>query len=214
MALQRISYPDRESWLNGRNRGIGASEAGAVIGVCPWQTSMGLWKLKTGLENPKDLSDNSAVEQGVRLEPALRTMYAALHPEYRVEYRAFDILYQEDSPWLFATLDGELFDYEKGRAGILEIKTATPVGKAGWGEWSDGNVKPTYYAQILHQLRATGYDFAVLFAALFDMQGNISLRQYEFERTDCEDDIQWLYGQEKTFWNNVETRTLPPMVLA
>lgn len=212
--MTRTTYPNRQAWLAGRNSGIGASEAAAIIGISPWLTSMKLWQIKIGAVQPKDLSENESVERGVRLEPALRTMFGALHPEYEIEYHAYDTLQQEERPWLFATLDGELIHRESGERGILEIKTAAPVGKSGWAEWADGNVKPSYYAQILHQFLATGYSFAVLFAALFDKDGNISLRQYEFSRQDCEEDLRWLLEKEETFWRCVETRTLPSMVLA
>ncbi len=213
--LQRTVCNSREEWLQERKtRGIGASEAAAVIGESPWLTSMGLWKQKTGRGQAKDLSGNEAVARGRRMEPALREMFGALHPELAVEYHEYDMLYQSERPWLFATLDGELIDRESGQRGILEIKTAAPAGKAGWAEWADGRVKPAYYAQILHQMLATGYCFAYLFAALSDMQGNISLRTYEFYLEEHEADMQWLLGQEEVFWRCVQAGTLPPMVLA
>lgn len=208
---ERATYPDRKSWLEGRQRGIGASEAAAIVGLSPWQTSMSLWQLKTGQVKAKELTGNPAVEQGNRTEPALRAMFGALHPEYRIEYHAFDMLYQSDTPWMYATLDGEIITSD-GRKGILEIKTSTPNSKAGWEKWN-GKVPNNYYVQILHQLYATGYDFAVLFAGLWGTSGDITLRTYEFDRAECESDIEWLKAKEQEFWKHVENRTLPPMAL-
>ena len=212
---ERLSCATREDWLAARFVGIGGSEAASAIGKNPWQTPAELWELKTGRREPKDLSDNPAVAQGVRMEPALRTMYAALHPEYRVEHYPYDIIYQPNRRWLFATLDGELIETRNGRRGILEIKTATPNGKAGWSEWSDGKMKPAYFIQTLHQLLATGYDFVRLFAALYSMNGDITLREYEIERTDHLDDLDWLLQKEADFWRYVEndTNTPPPAPL-
>lgn len=213
--LKRIIYNDRDAWLSGRNaQGIGGSEAAAAVGLSPWQTPIELWKLKTGATPPKDLSGNAAVEQGNRMEPILRDFYMATHTEYQLDYHPYDLLFQAERPWLFATLDGELVD-ESGRQGILEIKTATPTGKAGWEKWANGNLPQNYYIQVLHQLLATGYDFVRLFAALYSMNGDITLREYEIERADVREDLDWLLEQEKEFWKKVENGIMPaqPLIL-
>ena len=92
MALQRISYPDRASWLAGRTeQGIGASECAAAVGRSPWMTQAELWQIKTGQKESKDLSDNDAVERGNRMEDAIRYFYACAHPEYTIEYHPYDL---------------------------------------------------------------------------------------------------------------------------
>lgn len=208
MALQRISYPDRASWLAGRaERGLGASEAAAVCGMSPWLSKNELWEIKRGLRKTKDISTNAEVQRGVNMEGAVRDFYVALHPEYRVEHHPYDILFQSERPWLFATLDGELLT-DGGRTGILEIKTASPNGRAGWSEW-DGKVPDHYYCQILSQFLATGYDFAILQAALWSRDGGITMRTYTFERKDCEEDMEWVLEQETQFWNSVQTGNRP-----
>lgn len=199
--------------MAGRNaQGIGASEAAAVVGVSPWMTPMELWRLKVGAAQPKDLSGSPAVSRGVRMEPVLRDLYAAMHPHYTVDYHAYDILYQEDRPWLFATLDGEVTD-DTGRRGILEIKTSTPNGKIGWAKW-DGQVPLPYWCQIQHQMLATGWDFVDLLASLENMDGDLSIRTYRFERTELTDDLAWLLEREEDFYkNHVLTGTPPAAIL-
>lgn len=199
----RIKCKSREEWLNRRQEtGIGASEAASIVGLSPWCSKLELWKQKTGASEPKDLSDNAAVEQGNRMEPALREMFKAQHPELNVEYHQYDIIAQTDAPWLFATLDGEIADKE-GRHGILEIKTSTPGTQANWEKWN-GKVPNNYYVQILHQMLATGYDFAILYAALYGLNGELQIRQYEFERADCLSDMEWLKGEEKVFMDSIK----------
>lgn len=213
MTLERIVCADRDEWLRKRFTGIGGSEAASVVGLNPWQTPLDLWRIKTGASKAKDLSGNAAVEQGIRMEPALRTMFAALHPEFEVEYHQYDLLRQKERPWLFATLDGELAT-AAGRRGILEIKTATPNGRAGWAKWSDGKLPANYYAQTLHQLLATGFDFVFLFAALYSMSGDITLREYEVDRADSEADLKWLLVREERFWNeNIVGGVMPAQPL-
>lgn len=214
--IERIHYETREDWLAGRSIGIGASEAAAAIGMSPWMTPVTLWRQKMGLERPKDLSDNAAVQQGVRMEPALREFFKALHPELKVMHYPFDILRQKEKPWLFATLDGELLrtsNADSPVSGILEIKTATPNSKAGWEEWSNGRMKQTYYVQALHQLLATGWDFVILFAALYGRNGDITLREYEVNREDVQEDLAWLLEEETRFWRYIEKGAMPPAPL-
>ena len=153
----------RESWLEGRQElGIGGSDAAAVCGLSPWTSPVELWKIKTGQKKQKDISANAAVERGVRMEPALRELYAAMNPQIRVEHYPYDILAQSERPWLTATLDGELTD-ENGRHGILEIKTGQTMKKVDYEKWADGNVPIYYLAQTQWQLLATGWGFVDLF---------------------------------------------------
>lgn len=210
--LVRVTFPDRTSWLAGRGRGIGGSEAAAAIGRSPWKTPLTLWREKTGAQRAPDLSGNEAVEQGRRMESALREFFMAQYHGYDLYYGAYDILYQSDRPWLFATLDGELTEQSSGRKGILEIKTSTVSRGIDWAKWRE-QVPQNYFTQVLHQMLATGYDFAVLFAALYDLQGNITLRRYDFERREHEADLAWLLEQEAAFWRNVETGTMPGQTL-
>ena len=175
-------------------------------------TPLELWRLKRGYAAPKDLSGNAAVQQGVKMEPILRSLFSSLHPEYKVEHYPYDILWQEERCWLFASLDGELTD-DHGRRGILEIKTATPTGKVGWEQWSNGRMPQHYMVQCVHQLAATGFDFVRLFAALYSLNGDITLREYEIEREDVAADIEWLVEQETRFWGHVVGNTEPPMPL-
>ena len=211
--LKRQTFENREDWLEGRNRqGIGASEAAAAVGMSPWQTPLELWKLKSGLQQPKDLSGNPAVIQGNRMEPAIRDFYIATHSEYSLEYHPYDLLFQKERPWIFATLDGELTDQD-GRRGILEIKTATPNGKAGWDKWANGNLPQNYYIQTLHQMLATGFDFVRLYAALYSLNGDITMREYEIERDDVQEDMEWLLEQETDFWSKVQRGIMPSMPL-
>lgn len=180
--------------------------------MSPWMSPLELWRLKVGKDAPKDLSGSAAVSRGVRMEPALRGLYEAMHPGYTVEYHAFDMLYQKERPWLFATLDGEITD-EQGRKGILEIKTSSPNGKAGWAKW-DKRVPDPYHCQILHQMLATGYEFVDLMAGLENMEGDLSVRTYRFERAEQGENMAWLLEKEIAFYqNNILTGTPPAAIL-
>jgi len=213
MSLQRISFPDRESWLEGRSRqGLGASEVAAACGMSPWTTRNELWEVKVGVRKPKDIAGNAEVRRGTNMEGAVRDFFIALHPEYSVEHHPFDILYQSERPFLFATLDGELLDGD-GRKGILEIKTAAPNGKSEWAKW-DGRAPDHYYLQTLGQLMATGYSFVVLQAALWSRNGDITLKDpLLIERDEHREDLAWVLQQVTEFWTCVLTGKRPGLTI-
>lgn len=209
----RKRYPNREKWLEGRRGGIGASECAAVLGISPFQSNVDVWAEKTGRVSAKDLSGNEAVAYGIRLEDAMRCMFAAEHPEIVLEYHQYDILFQSDLPWITATLDGELIETETGRRGILEIKTVQALTRAVWEKWRNA-VPPYYYAQVCHQMQATGFDFCILYAKLVGRDGDSSLRAYRFNREDSAEDMAYIVERETEFWkNNVIADKRPALIL-
>ena len=211
MGLKRIKCKSREEWLSNRGMGIGASESAAIIGQSPWMTAQDLWNLKVGNTQPQDLSQNEAVQTGVRLESALREVFKAAHPEFKVSYEPFDMWYQAERPWMYATLDGRI-KTEDGKNAILEIKTGTPSGKLGWDKWN-GQIPQNYYVQCCHQMACLDYDFVIVFACLFNQEHDFVCREYRLEKADMQADIEYLIGKEKTFWQSVQQKVIPPMVM-
>jgi putative phage-type endonuclease len=205
----------RPDWLKARQRGIGGSDAGAVLGVNKYKTNVELWEEKTGHVTPEDISDKPAVVFGKTAEPLIRDLFRLDHPEFRVDYHEFWIYRNPGAPYIFATLDGEL-TAEDGRRGILEIKTCTiQHGRKQWEEWEDG-VPQSYYVQLLHQLLATGWDFALLRAYIRYYRDGVfkaSVREYTIERSEVEEDLIFLSEQERTFWQAVESDRQPALIL-
>ena len=208
---KRIRCKTREEWLSKRNIGIGASESAAILGLSPWKTANDLWLEKTGNRMPKDLSDDPYMQKGVRLEPALRELVRAVHPEFKIYHEPYDMWYQPGREWMFATLDGRI-KTEDGKVGVLEIKTATPNGKNGWAEWQN-KVPDKYYIQCTHQCACLDADFVILFGCLFNMESDFVVREYRFEREDLKADMDYLIQKEEAFWQSVQNKTLPPMTL-
>lgn len=204
---------DRPSWLEARKRGIGGSDAGAAIGANKYRSNVDLWKEKTGAVEHEDISDKPAVKFGKQAEEHLRALFALEHPEIMIDYHEFYMYLNDTYPFIYATLDGELTD-ENGRRGILEIKTATIQNAAGWNEWKDG-IPQTYYAQVLHQLAATGWSFVIVFAYLRTPYSGTKARLIErtIEREDVEGDIAYLVEQEAAFWQAVKSGHQPPLIL-
>lgn len=202
-------------WLKARRRqGIGGSEAGCVLGVNKYQSNVDLWELKTGRRQPADLSDNPAVQFGKFAEPHLRELFKQDFPEFTVDYHEFDMYCNDRYPFIFATLDGEITAPD-GTRGILEIKTTTIQNSKQWDEW-EGRIPDSYYAQILHQLAATGWDFAILKAYIRyyrDGELKVSIRHYRINRKDVESDIEYLITEECKFWAAVQNDERPALKL-
>lgn len=213
MSLEIIHIEDRESWLREREkiRGIGGSDAAAAIGMSKRKTMVQLWQEKTGRVQPKDLSGVGYVQMGVRTEGPMRDLFAALHPEYVVDHRPFDIYHQSERPELFATLDGELTDLATGEKGVLEIKKFDVQRKEDWKLW-ENRVPDDYFCQVLHQMNATGYSFAWL-TVLLRQQTQCTIREYYFPREEYAEDIQELVRKELRFLGYVNSGRVPPAPL-
>jgi putative phage-type endonuclease len=214
MSLEIIPCASREEWLRKREEigGIGGSDAAAAIGMSKRKTKVQLWQEKTGRVKPKDLSGVEYVQMGVRTEGPMRELFAALHPEYGVVHRPYDIYFQRENRQLFATLDGELTDKATGEKGVLEIKKFDVQSRGDWKLWDD-RVPDDYFCQVLHQLNATGYAFAWLFAILLRHDGRGEIRPYYFPREDYEDDIAELVKKENEFLQYVRFGRVPPVQL-
>lgn len=205
-----------KQWLKARLSGIGASEASAMIGCNPYMDNVDLWKIKTGRKKAEDISNKTCVQYGHAAEEYIRQLFALDYPQYIVTYGgSFDMVHHPEYPFIFATLDGRLQEVQTGRLGILEIKTTEILRSMQKEKWK-GQIPPNYYVQVLHQLLATGWDFAVLHAQLkFIYQGDIrsERRSYFIERQEVQEDLRYLLQEELNFWGYVQRDEEPPLVL-
>lgn len=203
----------REEWLKARTR-IGGSDASAVVGKNPYKSNVDLWLEKTGQTVPEDISDKSYVKYGTDAEPHLRALFALDFPEYRVGYKENNMFTNDKYPWAHASLDGWLMDAD-GRMGILEIKTTEILQSMQREKWNH-RIPDNYYIQVLHYLMVTEFDFVVLVAQLkSEFNGEIykQVKHYRIERSEVQEDIDYLISAEKKFWQQVQERKKPNMIL-
>ena len=203
-------------WIEARKTGLGASDAGTIIGANRWKTNLDLFREKTGLKEAEDISEKPHVKLGHDAEPLIRALFAMENPQYEVEYESpFKMIFNDEHSFIFCTPDGELVERFTRRKGILEIKTTEIRNPAQWKEW-DGRIPDTYYAQICHQLLATGWDFAILKVRIRyhkDGELRIAERQYNIEREEAKEDIEYLLAAEIDFWDHIQSETLPDLKL-
>lgn len=211
--VKKIILNSREEWLQNRKR-IGGSDASAILGRNPYKTNIELWQEKTGRTLPEDISDKPYVKYGIAAEEHLRALFALDHPEYTVCYEENNIWINDRMPWSHASLDGWLIDKE-GRNGIWECKTTNILQSMQKEKWKQ-QIPDNYYVQVLHYLMVTEFDFAVLKAQLkYDFGGEIYLqtRHYPIERSEVQEDIDYLIQKEAEFWEYVKSDKVPPLEL-
>lgn len=197
----------REEWLAVRRRGIGGSDAAAVLGMNPWRTPYALWADKTGrLPNPPE---TEAMRLGRELEDyvARRFQEAAGKKTRRINA----MLQNPAFPFAFANIDREIVGEQAG----LECKTASAFRAGDF----QGDFPQNYYVQCLHYLAVTGAKRWYL-AALVLGEG---LRIFRLTRLEddplpdwCglsvfvpEGEIAALLTAERDFWQLVESDTPP-----
>lgn len=214
MAATMYILKDRDEWLKARSGRIGGSDASAIIGMNPYRTNIELWQIKTGQLIPEDISDKPYVKYGTEAEQHLRELFKLDYPEYQVMYEENNMWLNDKYPFAHASLDGWLVDQD-GRRGVWECKTTNILQSMQKEKW-DHRIPDNYYIQVLHYLMVTEFDFAVLKAQLkydFDDEVYLQTRHYKIERSDVQEDIDFLVSAEKKFWQDIQEKRMPDFIL-
>lgn len=192
--------PDEISkqWHVQRDKGVGGSDVGVIVGVNRMKSVGQLWAEKTGRSKPEDISHKPCIILGNALEPALRAEYAYRHPDVRVEEPQY-MLQDSERPWRQASLDG-IITCPDGMEEVLEIKT---VGRYHWRQWDMGGVPESYACQVLHYMAVSGYRRAQLIA----MIGNSRIIERTVERDESL--ISLIESEVDGFWDNVRNDEMP-----
>lgn len=203
-ALRLVSTKElsRESWLEVRKGGIGSSDAGAAVGLNPYQSMLELWLVKTGRDaglakiDPKD--ETSPMYWGSLLEPIVAAHYTK-RTGNRV--RRINAVLQHPDPdkaWMLANLD-----YVVSGANDVQILECKTAGEFGSRLWRDG--PPEYVQlQVQHQLAVTNKLAADVCVLICGQE----IRVHRIERDDVL--INRLIELERRFWHYVETDIPPP----
>lgn len=213
MAVTMKVMKDRVEWLKNRSR-IGGSDASAIVGMNPYMTNTDLFMIKTGQKQQEDISEKPYVKYGTEAEQHLRLLFALDFPQYQVDYVENNMFFNSKYPFAHASLDGWLTDQD-GRKGILEIKTTEILQSMQREKWKN-QIPDNYYIQVLHYLMVTEFEFVVLKAQLKSVFNGIpylQTRHYHIERSEVEDDINFLLNEERKFWTNIQNGKKPNLIL-
>lgn len=214
VSVKMLTFPNRDEWLKARGNTIGGSDASAIVGMNPYKSNVELWLEKTGQIIPEDIGDKPYVQFGIKAEPLMRELFKLDFPEYEVFYEENNLFLNEKYPWGHYSADGWLKD-EKGRFGLYEGKTTEILRSMQKEKWKD-KLPENYYVQLIHGFLITEAEFVVLkgrLKSVIDGVPYIQIKHYPIERSEVEEDIQYLANEEKRFWGHKLSGKKPPLLL-
>ncbi|WP_346234537.1 lambda-exonuclease family protein [Lysinibacillus telephonicus] len=197
MVLAKISTLDmeREDWLEERRKGIGGSDAGAIMGFNKYKSAYQVFLEKTGQYSEE--VDNEAVYFGNALEDFVAQEFAKRTGK-KVR-RMNKMLVHPEHSFMFANLDRVVV----GEKALLECKTASEYVK---GEWDGEDIPASYLCQVHHYLAVTGYQKAYIAVLV----GGNKFVWKEIQRDD--EFISILIERERDFWTyHVLKNEAPPI---
>lgn len=185
----------RQEWLWNRKKGIGGSDASAVLGFNPWKSAFELYIEKTS-DEVREI-DNEAIHWGNVLENVVaeeftrrtgkkvrRRNQTFVHPEY---------------DFMIANIDRDVV----GEKALLECKTTNAFNVDAWeGE----HIPPAYICQLQHYMAVLDYEKAYIAVLI----GGQKFVWKEVERDD--EFIELMIQAEKDFWENHVMKGVPPEI--
>ena len=192
-----------EQWLLERRKGVGGSDAGAVMDLNKWASPLTVYLDKKGLNH---FAGNQSTERGTWLEEPIREKAK----------EALGVMIEE-CPYMFtsathlfmrANIDGLVYiQEEKEINGISlsglgghEIKT-TQRGD----DFSEHEIPDSYFAQVQHYMVVLDLPWFILSAYFIDRH---EFRHYVIQRDDAF--ISRLIEAEKDFWENFIEKGIMP----
>lgn len=182
-------------WLKERQKGIGGSDVGAILGVNPYKTAYDVWMEKISPE-PIEIEDNQSMKAGRMLEKAVADWFAE---ETGMSVSESETIHHPEKPYLIANID-RLLTNENGEKGILECKTASGYAADTW----DTEIPLIYYLQLQHYMYVLNVKWGYV-AILVDGR---DFKYYRYERDD--ELLNQIIPKLEAFWSHVQDGTPPP----
>lgn len=201
----------REEWLEERRKGIGGSDAGAILGLNPWTTPTNVYYDKIGSLHQEE--ETEAIRIGRDLEPYVASRFEELTG--KTVRRTNYLLKTPDHPFLIANVDRLIVGEDAG----LECKTASAY-KAKI--YRGGEFPESYYCQTVHYLSVTGAKRWYLASLILGVGFKVFMMTTDpddklppFAESMVyvsPDEIEALREAEITFWNEYVLKETPPPV--
>lgn len=180
----------RQTWLEWRRHGIGASDAPIIMGVSPWKTIDQLWEEKLTAIDVQIENDN--MRYGKEREEMARQMFERMTGHVMFPDRKY---MHPTMPWLRATLDGIDIDEKI----MVEIKNPN---KKDHLLAINKQVPEKYYPQCQHQMLVKELDRMFYFSCHGDDGQIVEVLRDELY-------IERMLERERLFWKCVEEKIRP-----
>lgn len=180
--------------MDNRKEYVGASEVGAILGLDPFTTPLGLWSRKTGLVDSLQ-EPSEAAEWGTRLERVVSAKFAEKNNCKLIAYKKRFV--HPELPYFSCELDNII----AGTDELVEVKTCSAWQMKKWQDTD--SIPASYIAQVTAQLGLSGRrigHFAVLVGGQRYLERKIEFDP-DFYATIC--------TQVQIFWQMVLDRTPP-----
>jgi predicted phage-related endonuclease len=213
----RLPFSDRQEWLALRRKGLGGTDAAAILGVNPYRSALDVYLDKKGLV--PELEENAAMEWGKRLEDVIATKFVddnvVQHDWsggnkvgfgfYLRSAQEIGGLLQHPQQGGFGFMLATPDYFEPTQSWGLEIKTAGAMMAPQWGDPpSMLNVPEHYRVQCEHYMIVTG-------AAMWYLAVLIGGRDYRvYEICPNEDRVEKHKAALLRFWNENILADLAP----
>lgn len=182
----------RSEWLEHRKKGIGGSDASAIIGLNPWETAYTVYLDKLGLLPEKE--ETEAMQQGRDFESYVARRFT--EETGKKVQKCNYMISNPDYPFAIADIDRRVVGENAG----LECKTTSTLDVK---QFHGVDFPEKYYVQCVHYLAVTGAERWYL-AVLVLGRG---FYVYTLERDEAE--IAALMDAEAAFWEQVKNQQPP-----
>ena len=185
----------REEWLRERKKGIGGSDASAILGFNPWKSAFELYIDKTS-DHVEEI-DNEAIHWGNVLEDVVAEEFTRRTGK-KVRRRNQTFIHKEHD-FMIANIDRDVV----GERALLECKTTNAFNTDAWeGE----QIPPAYMCQLQHYMAVLDYEKAYI-AVLIGGQ------KFIWKEIDRDDEfIELMIEHEKQFWEEHVLKEIPPEI--
>lgn len=193
LVFKKTADMDRNEWLEWRKKGIGGSDAAAIVGLDRYRSAFDVYAEKLGLKQEEP--DNEAMRQGRDLEEYVAARF--MEATGKKVRRRNAMLQHPDYPFMLANIDRWVVGENAG----LECKTTSVLNPT---KFDKGEYPANYYVQCMHYMAVTGAKKWYLAVLVL----NRAFYVFEIERD--EDEIKALIKAEKDFWENHVLKQIPP----
>jgi len=185
----------REDWLRERQKGIGGSDASAILGFNPWKSPFELYIEKTS--DVVQEIDNEAIYWGNTLEDIVAEEFT--RRTGKKVRRRNQIFKHQEHDWMIANIDRDVV----GERALLECKTTNAFAV---DQWEGDEIPPAYMCQLQHYMAVLDYEKAYIAVLV----GGQKFLWKEIERDD--EFIELMIEHEKEFWENHVLAGVPPEI--